>query len=52
MRREADVMKNKSDVSIMLKEAGILFAITLIAGLLLGFVFELTKEPRLSLIHI
>ena len=31
----------------MLKEAGILFAITLLAGLLLGFVYELTKEPRL-----
>ncbi len=29
----------------MLKEAGILFAITLIAGLMLGFVYELTKEP-------
>ena len=29
----------------MLKESGILFAITLIAGLLLGFVYELTKEP-------
>ena len=29
----------------MLKEAGLLFAITLIAGLLLGFVYELTKEP-------
>lgn len=39
-------MKNKSDVSVMLKEAGILFCITLIAGLLLGFVYELTKEPR------
>lgn len=39
-------MKNKSDVSTMLKEAGILFCITLIAGLLLGFVYELTKEPR------
>lgn len=38
-------MKNKSDVSVMLKEAGILFAITLIAGILLGFVHELTKEP-------
>lgn len=38
-------MKNSSDVKIMLKEAGILFAITLIAGLLLGFVYELTKEP-------
>ena len=29
----------------MLKEAGILFAITLIAGLMLGVVNELTKEP-------
>lgn len=38
-------MKNKNDVNIMLKEAGILFAITLIAGLVLGFVHELTKEP-------
>lgn len=39
-------MKNKSDVNTMLREAGILFAITLIAGLLLGFVYEVTKEPR------
>lgn len=39
-------MKNRSDVSTMLKEAGILFCITLIAGFLLGFVYELTKEPR------
>lgn len=38
-------MQNKSDMSVMLKEAGILFAITLIAGLLLGVVYELTKEP-------
>lgn len=38
-------MKNKSDVSVMLKEAGILSAITLIAGIMLGFVYELTKEP-------
>ena len=38
-------MKNKNDVKVMLKEAGILFAITLIAGLLLGVVNELTKEP-------
>ncbi|MCM1045504.1 MAG: RnfABCDGE type electron transport complex subunit G [Candidatus Gastranaerophilales bacterium] len=38
-------MRKKDDVSVMLKEAGILFAITLIAGLLLGFVYELTKEP-------
>ncbi len=38
-------MKNKSDISVMLKEAGILFAITLLSGLVLGFVYELTKEP-------
>lgn len=38
-------MKKKSDISVMLKEAGILFAITLLAGLLLGFIYELTKEP-------
>ncbi len=38
-------MKNNSDMKVMLKEAGILFAITLIAGLVLGFVYELTKEP-------
>lgn len=38
-------MKNKSDVVVMLKEAGILFAITLIAGLILGFVYDITKEP-------
>ncbi|MGN0167764.1 MAG: FMN-binding protein [Acetatifactor sp.] len=39
-------MNKQSDIKMMLKEAGILFGITLIAGLLLGFVFELTKEPR------
>lgn len=39
-------MKNKSDVNVMLKEAGILCAITLIAGFLLGLVYEVTKEPR------
>ena len=38
-------MENKSSLQTMLKEAGILFAITLIAGLLLGVVYELTKEP-------
>lgn len=38
-------MQNRDDVRVMLKEAGILFAITLIAGLVLGFVYELTKEP-------
>lgn len=39
-------MKNKSDMGTMLKEAAVLFGITLLAGLLLGFVYELTKEPR------
>ncbi len=38
--------KARSDVQIMLKEAGILFVITLLSGLLLGFVYELTKKPR------
>lgn len=38
-------MKNNSDIKVMLKEAGILFVITLIAGLVLGFVYDLTKEP-------
>lgn len=38
-------MQKNSDVKVMLKEAGILFAITLLAGLILGFVYELTKEP-------
>lgn len=38
-------MQNRSSVKTMLKEAGILFAITLIAGLLLGVVYELTKDP-------
>lgn len=38
-------MAHKSDRTVMLQEAGILFAVTLIAGVLLGFVYELTKEP-------
>lgn len=38
-------MQNKSDIGTMFKEAGILLAITLAAGLLLGVVNELTKEP-------
>lgn len=38
-------MQNKSDRNSMWKDAGILFAITIIAGLVLGFVYELTKEP-------
>lgn len=38
-------MQNKSRLGIMFKEAGILLAITLIAGLLLGVVNEFTKDP-------
>lgn len=38
-------MTKSSDVKGMLKDAGILFLITLISGLVLGFVYELTKEP-------
>ena len=38
-------MQNKKDLQVMLKEAIVLFVITLIAGLVLGFAYELTKEP-------
>lgn len=38
-------MRKNSETKNMLKDAGILFAITLIAGLILGTVYEVTKEP-------
>lgn len=38
-------MKKSSDTKVMLKEALVLFVITLFAGLILGFVYELTKDP-------
>lgn len=38
-------MSKNNDVKNMLKDALVLFVITLIAGLSLGFVYELTKEP-------
>lgn len=38
-------MKKASDVKVMLKEAGILLLITLLSGLILGYVYNLTKEP-------
>jgi len=38
-------MERSRDIKDMLKDANILFLITLIAGLELGFVYELTKEP-------
>ena len=34
------------DIKVMLKEAGAILIITLIAGLLLGFVYQLTLNPR------
>lgn len=46
MEAPMGIKKGKeNDIETVLKEAGVLFAITLIAGLLLGFVYELTKEP-------
>lgn len=39
-------MRDNNGLKIMFREAGILFGITLIAGLLLGFVYEVTREPR------
>lgn len=38
-------MKENREVKNMLRDAGILLAITLTAGLILGFVYELTKAP-------
>lgn len=39
-------MENKNkDISAMLKDAVILLAITLISGLILGFVYQITKDP-------
>lgn len=42
---DKNILKENKDLRIMLKEAGILFAITLISGLILGYVYELTREP-------
>lgn len=39
-------MNKSDDVKVMLKEAGILLGITLLSGMLLGFFYELTREPR------
>ncbi|MCR5254574.1 MAG: RnfABCDGE type electron transport complex subunit G [Acetatifactor sp.] len=38
-------MEKNKDILTMLKEAGILFVITIFAGILLGFIYELTKDP-------
>ncbi len=38
-------MTKGNDIRVMLKEAFTLFAITLIAGLMLGFIYQLTKDP-------
>ena len=39
-------MKKFNDLFVMFKEAGILFLITLISGLTLGFVYEVTADAR------
>lgn len=39
-------MAENSDIKKMLKDAAILFAITLISGLLLGLVYQVTAQPR------
>lgn len=39
-------MSKTDDRKVMLKEAGILLVITLLSGMLLGFFYELTREPR------
>lgn len=38
-------MSKNKDIRSMLKDTVILFVITLISGLVLGFVYDLTKEP-------
>ena len=38
-------MSKNRDIKSMLKDTVILFVITLISGLMLGFVYDLTKEP-------
>ncbi|MCR4814592.1 MAG: RnfABCDGE type electron transport complex subunit G [Lachnospiraceae bacterium] len=45
MSKDAAVKKNSSPAAGIIKDTLIIFAITLIAGLVLGFVYELTKEP-------
>lgn len=44
MKNSVKPTNHQSNVKRMLKEALVLFAITLIAGILLGFVHELTKD--------
>ena len=40
-----DIGKKDSDISGMFRDAGILLVITLVAGLLLGLVYQITKDP-------
>lgn len=44
-KKDAKAQARKKDVKTMLKEALALFIITMVAGLLLGFVYQLTKDP-------
>lgn len=45
MSESANSIKKNSDITGMFKDTAILFAITLIAGLLLGLIYQITKEP-------
>lgn len=45
MSENANSMNKNSDIMGMLKDAGILLVITLISGLLLGLIYQITKEP-------
>lgn len=38
-------MKKSGDLKVMIKETVIIFVITLLAGIMLGYVHELTKDP-------
>ena len=43
--QEIEKVKKSSDIAGMFKDTGILLVITLVAGLLLGLVYQITKEP-------
>lgn len=45
MSESANSMKKSSDIAGMFKDTAILLVITLISGLLLGLIYQITKEP-------
>lgn len=44
-KKELEKAQNSREVKGMLHDARVLFIITLIAGIILGFVYQITKEP-------